>query len=130
MMDAFIKKQIFVIVVLMAMAAPVAADEAVVDKAASQNPAVDGVKAPHDALGFFSQYISPIDGDRCPMHPSCSQYSRRAFQKHGLILGWIMTCDRLMRCGRDELTASPRVVVDGTLKCHDPVESNDFWWSE
>ncbi|MDY6904790.1 MAG: membrane protein insertion efficiency factor YidD [Thermodesulfobacteriota bacterium] len=82
------------------------------------------------ALGVFRKYISPIDGDRCPMYPSCSHYSHDAAKKHGLIMGWIMTCDRLMRCGRDELRVSPPVVVGGALKCFDPVENNDFWWSE
>ncbi len=77
---------------------------------------------------LFKKHISPIDGDRCPMYPSCSQYSLDAFNKHGLLMGWIMTCDRLLRCGRDEMTSAPRIMVNGRQRCYDSVENNDFWW--
>ena len=76
----------------------------------------------------YRSYISPIDGKNCPMYPSCSKYSLLCFKKHGLIIGWMMTCDRLFRCGRDELRLSPQIRVKGEIKCYDPLESNDFWW--
>jgi putative membrane protein insertion efficiency factor len=79
------------------------------------------------AVDLFRRHISPIDGDRCPMVPSCSQYSLEALNKHGLVMGWIMTCDRLLRCGRDELAIAPRIIVDGGWRCYDSVEDNDFW---
>ncbi len=75
---------------------------------------------------LYRKYISPVIGDRCPMYPSCSHYSTEAFKKHGPIMGIIMTCDRLMRCGRDETKLSPAVVVDGERYYFDPVENNDF----
>jgi hypothetical protein len=62
------------------------------------------------------------------MHPSDSEYSLQSFEKHGMIIGWIMTLDRLMRCGRDETKLSPRVLVNGKWRYYDPVEKNDFWW--
>ena len=74
------------------------------------------------------KYISPIDGKNCPMYPSCSRYSLQCFEKHGLFIGWVMTCDRLLRCGRDELRLSPEIVVNDELRCYDPLENNDFWW--
>lgn len=77
---------------------------------------------------LFTKYISPVDGDRCPMYPSCSKYCLEASQKHGLFMGWIMTCDRLMRCGRDEVARSPGVLVNGVRHTYDPVINNDFWW--
>ncbi|OPX40500.1 MAG: hypothetical protein B1H13_07225 [Desulfobacteraceae bacterium 4484_190.3] len=64
------------------------------------------------------------------LYPSCSEYSLQCFKKHGAFIGYMMTCDRLMRCGRDELYLSPGIIVDGKLKCRDPVENNDFWWSD
>ena len=64
------------------------------------------------------------------MHPSCSEYSRQAVEKHGFAVGWPMTLDRLMRCGRDEVKRSPMVYVDGMWKYYDPLENNDFWWSK
>jgi hypothetical protein len=42
----------------------------------------------------------------------------------------IMSCDRLMRCGHDELRLSSPIRVNGKIKCHDPVEHYDFWWFE
>jgi len=74
------------------------------------------------------KYISPIDGKNCPMYPSCSRYSLQCFDKHGLFIGWVMTCDRLLRCGRDELRLCPEIIVNDELRCYDPLENNDFWW--
>jgi len=73
-------------------------------------------------------HLSAVRGSECPMYPSCSEYSKECIQKHGLLIGWIMTCDRLMRCGRDEMRLSPRILVNGKWKYYDPVEKNDFWW--
>ncbi len=78
-------------------------------------------------LMLFRNYISAVDGDRCPMTPSCSRYSLDAFHKHGVVMGWIMTSDRLMRCGRDELAHTGSVRTGGTIFSLDPVENNDFW---
>lgn len=89
--------------------------------------AEDGFVA--STVGLYKRHISPVDGDRCPMYPSCSQYSLQAFRKHGLFMGWMMTCDRLLRCGRDELTIAPTIDINGRSRCYDPVEDNDFWWS-
>jgi uncharacterized protein len=100
---------------------------------APASSAVTGENAPTGggfipaAVDLFRRHISPIDGDRCPMYPSCSQYSLDAVHEHGLIMGWVMTCDRLLRCGRDELSTSPRIVADEGWRCYDPVENNDFW---
>ncbi len=83
-------------------------------------------------LEFYQKHISAIDGNRCPMNPSCSEYARQAMKKHGPILGWIMTCDRLMRCGRSEKKIAPLVQIKVQTKegyqYSDPLENNDFWW--
>ena len=97
---------------------------------AVEKPAGGHSGGPPDAIRFFQRHISSIDGDRCPMYPSCSSYGLDAFEKHGLLMGWIMTCDRLLRCGRDELTLAPRVMIDSEIHCYDPVEQNDFWWTD
>lgn len=75
-------------------------------------------------------HLAAVRHGECPMYPSCSEYSLQCFKKHGAFIGYMMTCDRLMRCGRDELYLSPGIIVDGKLKCRDPVENNDFWWSD
>jgi uncharacterized protein len=82
-----------------------------------------------DQIGFFRQVLSKADGDRCPMHPSCSTYALESLNKHGAVMGWIMACDRLLRCGHDEIRLAPRVRTSRGPKTYDPVANNDFWWS-
>jgi putative membrane protein insertion efficiency factor len=76
---------------------------------------------------LFQRFLSSADGDRCPMTPSCSSYAIEAVQRHGAVKGWIMACDRLMRCGHDELKLSPPVRTRQGLRCLDPLDNNDFW---
>ena len=76
---------------------------------------------------FYQDYISPIDGKQCPMYPACSQYSIDCFEKHGLITGWIMTCDRLFH-EADEMKHIPMILINNHYKFYDPVANNDFWW--
>ena len=73
-------------------------------------------------------HLEAVRRGECPMHPSCSEYCSQAIARHGLVLGWMMTTDRLMRCGRDEMKFAQRVLVNGNWKFYDPVEYNDFWW--
>jgi len=79
-------------------------------------------------VSFFRKYLSSVDSDRCSMSPTCSAYSAETLKKHGAVIGWIMTCDRLMRCGGDEYKNSPKVFRDDEISCYDPVDNNDFWW--
>ena len=73
-------------------------------------------------------HLAAVRRGVCPMHPSCSEYSRQAVEKHGFVLGWTMAMDRLLRCGRDELRRAPRVLVGGQWKYFDPLSANDHWW--
>ncbi len=77
---------------------------------------------------FFRNYVSQVDGDRCPSLPSCSSYSVDVFKKHGFFIGWLMTVDRLIH-ESDEGSVSPNVYHNGRLRVLDPVENNDFWWA-
>jgi len=74
-------------------------------------------------------HLSALRVGECPMYPSDSEYSLQALKKHGAVMGWIMSIDRVVRCGRDETRLAPQVFVNGTPKSYDPVEENDFWWS-
>lgn len=78
-------------------------------------------------IKFYRDCISSADGNRCPMHPTCSQYCIEAFEKHGHIMGWIMCSDRLLRCGRDETKLSGPIWIDNVKRSYDPVSNNDFW---
>ncbi len=80
-------------------------------------------------IRFYQEHISVVDGNRCPMYPSCSAYAAGALKKHGPVLGWIMACDRLVRCGRDESQVS-MVQLGKHQLIYDPVSANDFWWFE
>lgn len=53
------------------------------------------------ALRFFRWGISPVDGHRCPMAPSCSNFASDAIQEFGALRGAMLAADRLHRCGHD-----------------------------
>jgi putative membrane protein insertion efficiency factor len=93
-------------------------------------PPRQGSPQSHPVIAFYQRYISPVDGERCPMYPTCSAYAREAVERHGLFMGWIMACDRLVRCGRDETRISPTIVMKNSSMTLDPVSANDFWWYE
>jgi putative component of membrane protein insertase Oxa1/YidC/SpoIIIJ protein YidD len=77
-------------------------------------------------LTFFSEVISPVDGDRCPSYPTCAAYSKEAYQKHGAFVGTLMTVDRLFH-EADEYRFSPTVKVYGVYRIYDPVSANEYW---
>ena len=49
-------------------------------------------------IRFFQRCISPYDGPRCVFYPSCSEYGAGCLRRHGPLLGYLRTCDRLLRC--------------------------------
>ena len=78
-------------------------------------------------LDFYEgplDHLSAVRSGQCPMFPSCASYSRQCVERFGPLVGWMMACDRLMRCGRDEMHLSPRVLVDGQWLIYDPVAAN------
>ncbi len=81
-------------------------------------------------IRLFQKTISRADGSRCPMHPTCSQYALEAFNKYGFFTAWMLTSDRLLRCGHSEIHMSPKVIVRGQRKVHDPLAANTFWWDK
>lgn len=91
--------------------------------------AVSWMARPFDwALVLFQVLVSPGDGPRCGMFPTCSAYARGAVRKHGPLLGTFMAADRLMRDNGDA-RGYPLIERYGRLRLFDPVEANDFWWS-
>lgn len=95
------------------------------EKAAPNDRVVKNDRGDPWFFSFYNRYISPVDGDRCSMHPSCSRYSAEAFKRYGLFMGWIMTSDRLVRCGGDKKKLSP-ILINNKIRFHDPVDSGDF----
>ena len=52
-------------------------------------------------LGLIHAYrlaISPLAGNRCKYHPSCSQYALDAYRRYGFVRGSLLTGWRLLRC--------------------------------
>jgi putative component of membrane protein insertase Oxa1/YidC/SpoIIIJ protein YidD len=80
-------------------------------------------------LKLFQKTVSKADGNRCPMYPSCSHYSCQAFERHNPVMAWILTADRLLRCGRDETRLSRPVIIQGRTRIKDTLDDNTFWWS-
>ena len=76
---------------------------------------------------IFSRYISPVDGDRCNMYPTCAAYSRESVEKHGFVLGLLLTVDRLIHEG-NEMDRAPLIKKWDRYRYYDPVRNNDYWW--
>lgn len=50
---------------------------------------------------FFDAYqtfISSQDQTVCMFHPSCSNFSKSAVKKYGVVYGLLLTADRIQRC--------------------------------
>jgi len=74
---------------------------------------------------FFQVFISPADGDRCPMYPSCSAYAMEAVRTYGVLKGAILTSDRLLRCGREK--DYPLILHKQQFHYLDPLKNNVIW---
>lgn len=79
-------------------------------------------------LRFYQRHVSPLDGPRCALYPTCSAYARDAIRRHGIVLGAFLTADRLMQEAEVHQRA-PRIRVHGAWRGSDPVEAGDFWWA-
>ena len=79
------------------------------------------------AIRFYQHYVSSVIGDRCQMYPSCSSYSVEAIKKHGCLIGYVMTSDRLIH-EANETDHAPFIEKGGDSGYYDPVSGNDFWW--
>lgn len=49
-------------------------------------------------INFYRKFISPLKPACCRYYPTCSQYAKTAFEKHGVIKGFILASWRLLRC--------------------------------
>ncbi|MEA3361809.1 MAG: membrane protein insertion efficiency factor YidD [Thermodesulfobacteriota bacterium] len=78
------------------------------------------------AVQLFQKYLSPVDGQRCAMYPTCSAYSLQAIRKHGSLMGVFLTVDRLYHEG-DPIEQQHPINKWGYIRFYDPLENNDFW---
>jgi putative component of membrane protein insertase Oxa1/YidC/SpoIIIJ protein YidD len=79
-------------------------------------------------IGFFQEFISPVDGPRCPMTPTCSDYALQALDRHGPALAIMLTVDRLLHENTPREKTHP-VPGPDRVRYLDPLDNNDFWLS-
>jgi putative membrane protein insertion efficiency factor len=49
-------------------------------------------------LKGYRRFVSPLYGDVCRYHPSCSRYALEAVQQSGVVLGSALAVARIVRC--------------------------------
>nr|WP_246798634.1 membrane protein insertion efficiency factor YidD [Deferribacter autotrophicus] len=49
-------------------------------------------------IDIYQVLLSPFLGRNCRFYPTCSQYTKEAIIKKGLIVGMILSCWRILRC--------------------------------
>ncbi|MEG2602856.1 MAG: membrane protein insertion efficiency factor YidD [Carnobacterium sp.] len=49
-------------------------------------------------IEFYQKQISVFFGKRCIYYPTCSEYTKQAIEKYGLIKGCIKGFFRILRC--------------------------------
>lgn len=83
-----------------------------------------------DLLWVYQHTLSGNTGSQCPHYPSCSRYSLVAVDDYGLLLGVIMTADRLERCHDDanDKNQYEWKEIDGERLIWDPPYL-DAWWN-
>ena len=59
-----------------------------------RSPALAGLAL----LRAYRLIVSPLYGDRCKYHPTCSQYALDAVRELGLVRGTLLAAWRILRC--------------------------------
>ncbi len=77
-------------------------------------------------ISFYRAQIAPAIGQRCSLHPSCSEYARQAFRKHGL-LGFAIFGDRAFREPDVVADMNKSVIINGQLRYVDLLNNHDWW---
>ena len=49
-------------------------------------------------IEFYQKYISNAFGKRCIYYPTCSEYTKQAVDKYGIIKGNVLGLFRIIRC--------------------------------
>lgn len=49
-------------------------------------------------INFYQKFISPLKPPTCRFYPTCSQYSKEAFEKYGVFKGGYMSFRRILKC--------------------------------
>lgn len=49
-------------------------------------------------IDIYRYLISPLTPRTCRFYPSCSNYAKESFLRHGFIFGAVLTLKRLLKC--------------------------------
>lgn len=49
-------------------------------------------------IKFYQKFISPSLGHRCIYYPTCSEYTKQAVDKYGIIKGNMLGFIRILKC--------------------------------
>ena len=47
---------------------------------------------------LYRRFVSPLLGNHCRFHPSCSEYALIAIRRHGAVRGSWLSARRISRC--------------------------------
>lgn len=78
------------------------------------------------SIRLFQKRISPIDGPRCHLFPTCSHYGYLAIREYGPLQGVLMTGDRLLRCNPAR-RPGPEYPLLPNGRLYDPVSRNSLF---
>jgi hypothetical protein len=76
----------------------------------------------------YQRLISPLMPPSCRFYPSCSEYSRVSFERHGFFRGLWLTAARILRCnpwnpgGYDPVPPAPGTRTDSSSTAPHPEE--------
>ena len=49
-------------------------------------------------INIYQKHISPVFGNRCKYYPTCSEYTKQAIEKYGVIKGSFYGMKRILKC--------------------------------
>ncbi len=75
-------------------------------------------------IDIYKKDLSSINFVRkgsCPMYPSCSAFAEEAFTRFNFFKAFVISSERLVRCGRDSTKKLNLIKVNNQLKYFDPL---------
>ncbi|MBN27758.1 membrane protein insertion efficiency factor YidD [Paraglaciecola chathamensis] len=55
-------------------------------------------KIPISLIRLYQLWLSPLLGQNCRFHPTCSYYAIEAIKQHGIIIGGWLSIKRILKC--------------------------------
>ncbi len=74
-------------------------------------------------IRLYQLLLSPLVGQRCKYHPSCSEYAAQAIMEFGILRGLVLAGWRLLRCNPWSRGGFDPVAGQRLFKSRTPVPS-------